>query len=410
MEQENEIKKHMRFIIQDICDKIGPRAPCSQKEAECANYIENELKKYTEDTRIENFYCHPGSYKATFRIPMLNLIISTIFYWLYFFNPNVWFLISSLIFVSTSVIIIQFNLLRNIELIDPFFKKKKSSNVLAKFKPENKTKRIIIIGGHHDSNYEFKILKKSPILFGIFMAFSVIFNHLMLGVFVLKIVLHIKANYYLFIQEIDLIFLIILSSISPILVYTAINIISNTPVMGADDNLSAIAVLMSVAQFLRNNKLKNIEIWIVSHGCEEWGDRGSKRFSKKHYNELNRHNALTINLDMIGGKGQLLKLVTSESIFIVKHFKELISELSKICEDLKIPYLKGSIEAYTDSMAYSQNKINACSIISMPKKGFPTHYHTTNDTIEKIDFNNLWNCYQILIEFIKKIDADKILI
>ena len=78
-----------------------------------------------------------------------------------------------------------------------------------------------------------------------------------------------------------------------------------------------------------------------------------------------------------------------------------------IFENLKIPYLKGSIEAFTDSMAYSQNKIKACSIISMPKKGFPTHYHTTNDTIEKIEFENLWNCYRILVEFINRMDEIK---
>ena len=410
MEQENETKKYMYFIIQDICEKIGPRAPCSEEETECVNYIENELKKYTEDTKIENFYCHPGSYKATFRIPMLNLVISTIFYWIYFFYTNELLLISSLILVLLSVIIIQLNLFRNIELIDPLFKKKQSLNLLGKFKPKNETKRILILGGHHDSNCEFTILKKSPILFGIFMAFSVIFNHLMLGIFILKLILHVLSYFYLFLQEIDLILLVFLSVISPILIYTAINVVSNTPVMGADDNLSAIAVLMSIAKFLQNNKLQNIEIWIVSHGCEEWGDRGSKRFSKKYYNHLNKYNAFVINLDMIGGKGQLLKLVTSESMFIVKHCKELIFELANIFELLKIPYLKGSIEAYTDSMAYSQNKIKACSIISMPKRGFPTHYHTTNDTIEKIDFNNLWNCYQILIEFIKRIDADKILI
>ncbi len=406
MEQKNEIIKYMHFIIQDICEKIGPRSPCSKKEAECANYVENELKKYTNDTKIEEFYCHPSSYKATFRIPMLNLVISTIFYWIYYFNPNKLLLISSLILVLISVIIIQSNLFRNIELIDPLFKKNQSFNVLGKFKPENEAKRIIIFGGHHDSNCEFKILKKSPILFGIFMAFSVIINHLMVGIFILKIVLHFLSYYFLFLQEIDLILLIFLSLISPILIYTAFNVVSNTPVMGVDDNLSAIAVLISIAKFLQDNKLKNVEIWIVSHGCEEWGDRGSKRFSKKYCNELNKNQAFAINLDMLGGKGQILKLVTSESMFIVKHSKELIAFLSKIFEDLKIPYLKGSIEAYTDSMAYSQNKIRACSIISMPKKGFPTHYHTTNDTIEKIEFNNLWNCYQILIEFIKRIDAD----
>lgn len=124
MEAEDITTEYMRFIIQDICDKIGPRPPCSEKEAECAEYIEKEFEKYTNETKIEKFHCHPGSYKAQYRIPMINLIISTIFYWIYFFKQDSLFLIISLIFNLISIIVIQTNILRNTEFIDPFFKKK----------------------------------------------------------------------------------------------------------------------------------------------------------------------------------------------------------------------------------------------------------------------------------------------
>ena len=409
MEEENKIKEFMHFIIQDICDKIGPRPPCSNSEAKCADYIENEMKKYTDETKIEKFFCHPGAYRATFRIPMINLIFSTVFYWFYYFDPNPLCLIISLSFVLVSVIIIQTNLLRNIELIDPLFKEEESTNVFGKFKPKNIRKRIVLLGAHHDSNWEFKILKKSPLLFGIFMSFPVIFNHLMLGIFILDLIFYFfLSNPYFFLPEVDLVLLIFLSIISPFLIYTAINIVSQTPVMGADDNLTGIAVIMAIAQNLKADELINTEIWLVSHGCEEIGDRGSKRFSKKYYNELK--DALVVNIDMIGCKNGLLKFDTSEVMFIVKLNKELATELSKIAKKLNIQYQIGHVEAFTDSMAYSQNKIKACSILNMPKKGFHRHYHTTNDTIEKIDFQNLWNCYRILIEFLKRIDENKILL
>jgi aminopeptidase-like protein len=67
--------------------------------------------------------------------------------------------------------------------------------------------------------------------------------------------------------------------------------------------------------------------------------------------------------------------------------------------------------AFTDSMAYTRNKIKACSIIGRSKnKNYAPNYHSTNDTIENLDFNNLWNCYRILIEFIKQVNENKVLI
>jgi hypothetical protein len=78
--------------------------------------------------------------------------------------------------------------------------------------------------------------------------------------------------------------------------------------------------------------------------------------------------------------------------------------LSKIANELNIAHEVGSVMFFTDSMAYSRNNIKACSIIGSPEKGFATHYHTVNDTIDKLDFNNLWNCFRILIEFVNRVE------
>ncbi|MHA1893166.1 MAG: M28 family metallopeptidase [Candidatus Helarchaeota archaeon] len=407
MQDENQTKEYMKFIIEDICNSIGPRPPCSENEAKCANYIQTELKKYTMDSKIETFYCHPDAYRWQFRIPMINLILAIIFYWFYFFILNLAFLIISEFMTLFSIIVIHTNILRNIEFIDRFYKKRESTNVHGKFHPREETKRIIVIGGHHDAHWEFPILKKSPILFGAFMAIPIVFNHFLFGIFTLKIILYVFSFYFLLSSQVDLGFLIIFSIFIPILIYTAIKMVSHTPVLGADDNLSAVSTLMAVARHLKNtNELKNTEVWLVSHGCEEIGDRGSKRFSKTHYSELK--NALVINLDMIGGKGNDLMIDIMEVMNVIKLSKDIGQELSKIAKNLKIPHRVGNTEAFTDSMAYVMNGIKACSILSLPSKGFSRHYHTINDTPEKIDYKNLWNCYKILITFIKKVDEGEI--
>jgi len=405
----NKIKENMRFTIQDICEKIGPRAPCSEQEAECATYIENHFKSYTEYTGIEKFYCHPGSYRAAFRIPMINLMIATLSYWIYFYYPNIVFLLICFGLMFFSVLVIQTNLIRNIEFIDPIFKKQESTNVYARFKPKEIPKRIVVIGGHHDSNWEFPILKKWPKFFTGFMSLPIILSFLMVGVYILKLILYFFSIPYLFFSQLDLVVLIIQTCSFPILIFTAINCVSRDPVMGADDNLTSTAIIFEIAKFLKQGEgLKNTEIWLVSHGCEEIGDRGSKRFSKKYLGEL--RDAYVINVDMVGGKDSELKVDVGEVRSIVELSKELGDELSKIATELNIPHNVGNVMFFTDSMAYSRNGIKACSLVGSSKKGFATHYHTLNDTIDKLDFNNIWNCYRILIEFINRVDEEKILI
>ncbi|MHA1270564.1 MAG: M28 family metallopeptidase [Candidatus Helarchaeota archaeon] len=409
MAQNTLILNNMKLLIQEICDSIGPRAPCSKNETKCAELIKSKFEKYTSESYIENFYCHPDSYKVSIRVPMISLLVITVFYWLYYFSLNfIWLLLSGTI-ILISFIIIQTNLTYNKELIDPLFKKKMSTNVYAKFKPiENANPdKLIVIGGHHDSNYEFILMRLSPIIFGFVITSSIILNYLMLCIFVLKIILYLLSMPFIILPSVDLIILIILSVLFPIYLYSSIVIISNTAVLGADDNLTSIAIILEIARYLNEHKiLKNTEIWLVSHGCEEIGIRGSKRFSKRHFSRLK--DSYVINIDMVGGKKSKLKIDIMEEVYLIKLCKELGHEISKIANDLNIEHNLGSVEAFTDSMAYSQKGIKACSLIGIPNKGLPNHYHTRNDTIDNLNFNKLYDVYKLLIEFIKKIDKNEL--
>ena len=177
--------------------------------------------------------------------------------------------------------------------------------------------------------------------------------------------------------------------------------------MGAHDNLTAIAIMMAIAKYLKTNKvLENTEIWLVSHGCEEIGDRGSKYFSKKYHEQIK--NASVINIDMVGGKDNKLKIDTAEQAGLIKLSKELASQLSHVFKELKIDYEIGSVPAFTDSMAYSMNGIQTTSILGYPKNMYSLHYHTREDTIDVIDFENVYDCYRILVKFIEKLDKNEI--
>jgi hypothetical protein len=407
LNEREETKTSMQRTIQTICDTIGPRPPCSIQEAECAAFILETFKKYTDDAAIEHFSCHPGSYRAQFRIPMVNIILTTGIYWIYFFYPHLIALVFSLILMVISFIVIQTNLLRNLELIDPLFKTKESTNVYGRFTPKKAVTQTVLIGGHHDSNWEFPILKRWPRRFTTVMGIPVMVSFLLLGIYILKIILYVFDNQFLFIPAVDLNLLLILTALIPLLIYTIIKCVSHTPVMGADDNLTSLAIIFELAKHLNAlGGLETTEVWLVSHGCEEIGDRGSKRFSKRHFTELK--DALVVNIDMVGGKDSTLKIDIRELSSLVPLSRPLGEELSKIATKLDVSNTIGNVSAFTDSMAYSRKHIACCSLVGSPKEGFATHYHTIDDTIDKLNFQNLWNCYRILREFLKEVDENKI--
>ena len=68
---ESNLEMEMKDFIQEFCDKIGPRAPCSSEELAAANLFKEKVKNYCEDVVNETFYTHPGAYKAAFRVPMI---------------------------------------------------------------------------------------------------------------------------------------------------------------------------------------------------------------------------------------------------------------------------------------------------------------------------------------------------
>ena len=79
---ETMLEMEMIEFIQEFCNKIGPRAPCSSEELAAANLFKEKAKKYCDDVVSETFYTHPGAYKAAFRVPVILYIVSLVLYWI----------------------------------------------------------------------------------------------------------------------------------------------------------------------------------------------------------------------------------------------------------------------------------------------------------------------------------------
>jgi hypothetical protein len=393
--EAEESKSEMYGLIDRICREIGPRPPGSKEEAKAAEFLQNELKKYCDDARIDRFVCHPKVYRASFIIsPVLfAAAVAT-----YFLSP-----IFSIIFTGIALLIVYKVVMFNSTIIDWLFPKAKSTNVIAKIAPQGEKKHTIIIGAHHDSNYEFPLLKKYKKKFIIFQSVPVLSNVAMFLFSTVMAILNLASVKVPI--AVSIAFLSLFALLAILALWIGFNTVSKIPVPGANDNLTACAVLVQMAKKLGKNRPKNTEVQFVSFGCEEMGIRGSKDFVAKYGKELK--DAWVFNMDMFGEKGCTLRLVSGEVNGMVKISPEALEKIEKILCRLKLDYVKAPTAAFTDSMAFSTKGIKAASIAALDSTGFAKYYHTVDDTPDKLDMGLVYDTLRVCEEFVKEIDSGK---
>jgi hypothetical protein len=399
MDSKAEIIDRLRTHICRICDRIGPRPPCSDAERRCAEYIRDEWRKHADQASLEPFTCHPGAYPAAFRWPIALFILALC---LYHLIP-----LLSLACSLASLLILVFNLILNRELIDKAFPRETSCNVWAKFTPRGASDRALLIGCHHDANYAFPIINRFGSRFAHFMAVVVLSNGLLTLLASLHVLAPLTGPACLLAAYPKAAFplLLLLTATVPVQLYVFLNVLSKEPVLGANDNLSGVAACLLLAERLAGKEARpeRTTVWLVSFGCEECGIRGSKRFVERHREEIRQ--AHVLNLDMVGGKGTRLRVVTKE----VKNLVRLSSRMVRLVEEAArreaIPLEAGPILAFTDAMAFAGKGFEATSLVGLDKTGMPDTYHSVEDVPEHLDYDLLFDSYRLCLAVLRHIDS-----
>ena len=394
-----QIIEKMRGHIEWICEEIGPRPPCSAAERKCAEYIRDAWRKSTEATSLEVFTCHPDAYRASYRWPIALTILSLC---LYHLIPLLSFLCA-----VASFLILLFNLMLNRELIDRAFPERESCNVFAKFTPQGPSDRTVLITCHHDANFAFPIVNRFGSRFSLFMAVVVLSSALMTILTFLQVLFSslgpeaLLAGY----QKVALPFLILLTAGVPFQLYTFLRAISEEPVLGANDNLSGVANCLALAEHLSQPETRpqRTTVWLVSFGCEEFGIRGSKRFIQEHCEEI--QDAYVLNLDMVGGKGAKLQVVTKEEKNLIQLSPKMVRLVEEVARKEGIPLKTGPVIAFTDAMAFAMKGIQATSLVAQGEKGVVGTYHSVDDTPEHLDYDLLFDSYRLSLAFLTHIDS-----
>src|SRR5262249_41629673 len=75
---------------------------------------------------------------------------------------------------------------------------------------------------------------------------------------------------------------------------------------GANDNLSAVAVLVGLAERLRSHPVDGLRVLLVSCGAEEVLQGGIHGFAARHFPSLDRNRTWFLNIDTVGSPRLIL--------------------------------------------------------------------------------------------------------
>ena len=392
-----EDTKLLDFIVR-VCDTIGVRPPGSEAERKTAEIIAERLRKYCDEVAVEEFATCPRVLQNLIDFVVYSYLVALV---LYLFFPYL-----SAVLVAVGISIFYLTRFRGKEILDKFARKAKSQNVIGRIKPTGGVKKYVIFSGHHDSAYMMplfqpKYLRHVPLIqnMGVVGAISL----LILSVLKSLVILGVKFldwRPFFGISIYDLLMVIPLIGLFFALFFK-LKMVTNIPVMGANDNLSAVAVVLGLAEVVAQNRPKNVEVLLVSFGSEEPGLKGSRRFVEMHPDIAK--NAYLVNLEMLGS-GELFIDVEEKSIG-VKHSKELAEIVKRAGEEVELKVNTIALPyGDTDAASFSRKGLHAVTIIALSPRFELAKWHLPDDVPENIREENLQKALKLCKATLEAID------
>lgn len=161
-------------------------------------------------------------------------------------------------------------------------------------------------------------------------------------------------------------------------------------VPGANDNLSAVAVLVAFTEMLRNEPIDDLRIVLVSAGAEETLQDGIRGFMARHGHELHPAGTCVLNHDTVGSPR--LVMVEGEGPFRMQDYTDpSFRDLIARCAGASGIALERGFRARAsaDSVITSRAGLPTAMLTSLDRWQAPSNYHLMSDTPENLDYRTI---------------------
>ncbi|HEX8976467.1 MAG TPA: M28 family peptidase [Solirubrobacteraceae bacterium] len=167
--------------------------------------------------------------------------------------------------------------------------------------------------------------------------------------------------------------------------------IGRSPIVpGANDNLTAVAVLVALAERLRADPVPDLRVLLVSCGAEEVIQGGIYSFAERHFPRLDRERTWFLNLETLGSPK--LVLVEGEGPVIMEdyHDRSFRDLIARVAEQAGAPLRRGMrARNSTDAVLPSRAGYPTAMLCSMDRNKVLSNYHQMSDTPENVDYRTV---------------------
>jgi hypothetical protein len=158
-------------------------------------------------------------------------------------------------------------------------------------------------------------------------------------------------------------------------------------VPGASDNLSGVAVLVTLAAAFQERPPEGARVLLVSCGAEEVLQGGIHGFFARHSPALPLDRTWFLNFDTLGGPQ--LVMLEGEGPFLMEDYTDLEFRnlVAQVADQANIPLRRGMRSRNsTDSVIPSRARYRTATFASMDRDKALPNYHLMTDTPENVDY------------------------
>jgi hypothetical protein len=153
-------------------------------------------------------------------------------------------------------------------------------------------------------------------------------------------------------------------------------------VPGANDNLTAVAVVLELARLLREEPVRGVRVLLVSTGSEESSMEGMRGWVRRHRAALDR--ARIVVLETLGSP-ELILLEGEGMLWMTDYDRELRDFLDASARDAGVSLRRGLRLGFaSDALSALRAGLRTATLASCDEYKMPSHYHSPRDVPENV--------------------------
>jgi acetylornithine deacetylase/succinyl-diaminopimelate desuccinylase-like protein len=182
---------------------------------------------------------------------------------------------------------------------------------------------------------------------------------------------------------------------------TMADIARSQVVPGANDNLSAVAVLLALARSLGERPQPGVRVLLLSTGSEESFMEGMQGFMRRHRATLDPERTTVLCLECVGGPK--LTLIEAEGMLRMRPYSAgARARVAEAAQAAGIDLVRGLRTVLaTDALVALTRGYAAATLASIDATKFPSNYHWPSDAPENLDWGTIERAFTVTEGFVR---------